>query len=127
MALPVVVLIAAANQCDPSMLCLDFILHRKPVRAVAPKSLARRTIHDQLLRALEKHFPYTVEALEGSFELILGEFARQALKTYRCSKRAIFQDGPVDVWCIALKPCLACHNPAFNAQRNPRWPASPAG
>jgi hypothetical protein len=80
------VLIAAANQCDPSMLCLDFILHRKPVRAVAPKSLARRTIHDQLLRALEKHFPYTVEALEGSFELILGEFARQALKTYRCSK-----------------------------------------
>jgi hypothetical protein len=51
---------------------------------------ARRTIHDQLLRALEKHLPYAIGALEGSFELILGEFARQVLKAYRCSKRAIF-------------------------------------
>jgi hypothetical protein len=80
-----------------------------------------------LLRALEKHFPHTIEILEGSFELIPGEFARQVLEAYRGSKHAVFQHGSVDPWRIAFKTCLTRYNLAFNAQRNPGWLASPAG
>ena len=81
----------------------------------------------QLIRALEEHFPNTTGTLECPFKLILDKFPREGLPAYRGSKRTVLPNRPVDAWRIEVKPCLACHDLAFDGQRNNGWPASPAG
>ena len=80
-----------------------------------------------LVPALEKHVPNAIEALEGSLELIPGEFPGEVLEADRGADGAVCQNSSVDVRCIDLESRLAEHSLAFDGQRDGRGLASTAG
>jgi hypothetical protein len=93
----------------------------------AATSSARPGRARPLVPALEQHAPNAVEALEGSFELVPGEFPGEGLEADRGTDRAVCQNSSVDVRRVDLESCLAEHGLAFDAQRDGRGLASTAG
>ncbi len=75
-------------------------------------------ISGALPRAPETSFPFAIETLEGSLELLPGELSSEGLKAYRRPNTAVFVNTSVDVGRIELKPCLTQDGPAINGEPN---------
>jgi hypothetical protein len=79
------------------------------------------------MRALEKHFPFTIAIFERSIKLVAAELPLERLPADRRAKRAVFANGPTNVRSIVRETSLPNDYRTLDRRGNFSRPTSPDG